>query len=90
MIANDDEANERADFFETASRYWATQPSEKPELLGVPASGGGGPIEALYRQYEELRHFQRIISIDKSKSLLEREWSVGDSTSSTIRVLRGC
>jgi hypothetical protein len=58
-------------FFETASRYWATQPSEKPELAGVPAHGGGGPTEALYREYEELRHFQRIISIDKSKSLLE-------------------
>ncbi len=71
MTPNATKPNERANFYETALHYWTTQPSENPELLGVPAVGGGGPIEVLYRQYEELRHFRRIVPIDKSKLLLE-------------------
>lgn len=43
-----------------------------PELIGCSPLGGGGVMEALYRHFFEVRHFQRLVgSLDKSMNVLE-------------------
>jgi SAM-dependent methyltransferase len=54
-----------------AHAYWAQQDNKFPELMGVAGIGGCGFSEVLYRHYEEVRNFRKIVSLNNKMTVLE-------------------
>ena len=57
------------DAYQLVQAYWSRP--DAPERLGVIAFGDGGLAEVEYRRYEEVRHLQRIVPLDRAKAVLE-------------------